>query len=389
MKILNVLLSICLGVVAIATTAWFTGGLEKFADIPEERLPEVTSSGPQPKLVVDSYEHDFGQMGVNAVQSHVFIVRNEGPGELVLTRGDASCKCTSFTIGDQEPDDDEPVRVASGDAVEVKLEWHPTEPSPEFRQNGKIHTNDPLSRTLILQVTGSVVTQVFALPGSTWDFGVVTGEEDEVRTSGLVLSALDEFEFVSLKSDSEWLTIESQPAAQSDLDSHGAKCGYTIDLSLADAAPNGPFVANLEYEVSNDPGVTYTTRVTANKTGPMQVIPGFGVRWNPNKGLLDLGEIDSAEGKSFQLYLFIHGEKATLDELEIMEVTAKPSILKATVEPDTRFKGTGKRRFRVSIEVEPGSQTGNWMAPRTGSITIKTNHPRLPELLLGASVAVF
>src|SRR5688572_15101515 len=53
--------------------------------------PEQASTTAQPKVRVDSEQHDFGVVEVDSLSSHAFKFTNEGDSPLLLTAGSTSC----------------------------------------------------------------------------------------------------------------------------------------------------------------------------------------------------------------------------------------------------------------------------------------------------------
>lgn len=66
-----------------------------------------TSGGKLPKIVFTDTNFDFGTITEGAKVTHVFIFKNEGNADLVLTSATASCGCTTpiFPHGVKHPGD--------------------------------------------------------------------------------------------------------------------------------------------------------------------------------------------------------------------------------------------------------------------------------------------
>lgn len=52
------------------------------------------SSLSMPRMVFDTYQHDFGRLTANESIAYSFHFRNEGDADLVISRCEASCGCT-------------------------------------------------------------------------------------------------------------------------------------------------------------------------------------------------------------------------------------------------------------------------------------------------------
>jgi hypothetical protein len=94
------------------------------------------------------WDHSFGEIPENGGNaSHIFWVRNEGPGVAVLTRVSASCGCTA-TEWSREP-------VAPGDSTAITVSYDPLGRPGVFQKTVSVYSNGQ-PYPLQLRITGDV-----------------------------------------------------------------------------------------------------------------------------------------------------------------------------------------------------------------------------------------
>ena len=113
--------------------------------------------GPQPKVVVDKEDFDFGAVERDATVRHEFLISNQGDYELVLQKGGTSCmKCTIANLPKS--------LLQPGESVSVAVEYHAAIPNGPFRQMAIILTNDRARPRVELSVEGRVTSSFRAMP---------------------------------------------------------------------------------------------------------------------------------------------------------------------------------------------------------------------------------
>ena len=145
-----VIVSAALGIVLGVGTSWARIGLlsgpEPLAidtgcarpgDLPRP------ADGPQPKVVVDVDEHDFGRVAYDKSVEHAFRFSNQGQGPLILESGGTTCgKCTISRLP--------PGPILPGETADVVVEYHAATDQSDFRQTATILTNDPMTPRIAL-----------------------------------------------------------------------------------------------------------------------------------------------------------------------------------------------------------------------------------------------
>src|SRR4051812_2790844 len=107
------------------------------------------NGGDGPRAVVDEEEFNFGNMELDARDSHEFSIRNEGKSPLQLRDGGVSCGlCTEQSITKNV--------LAPGEKSNVLVRWHANKEGP-FHQSAFVNTNDPARPRLSFNLAGKVM----------------------------------------------------------------------------------------------------------------------------------------------------------------------------------------------------------------------------------------
>lgn len=369
MKPGSVLLALVLGVLAIAGTVW----VAKYDAAAPERPPKkekpelLPQSGPPAKAVVDELVHDFGSMERNSKGEHVFTIRNEGEGTLLLKKGTATCKCTKFYIGDD--DKAERLELAPGESSSVTVAWKVDAKTPQFHQDATVFTNDPDRRKLDFEIKGNVVYPFFVNPSRKWFApDMLPGKPGEtVGVFGTRL--LQEFEITEIESTSEYVTAEATVLDQSEIERLGANAAYRIDVKIGHEIPVGRLREYLTIKGSGE-GRSFSEKVEigANRLGPIRIV---GARFNPKSMTLDLGEVNIVDGKRLELSMFV--SEAGEEEIQFQLRESTNPHVKLEIKPDKKFRG-GSKRFLALFEIPPGELTTADPKGRA-EFYVDSNHP--------------
>jgi len=91
--------------------------------------------GPQPRILVSEEEWDFGKVIQGEKPSHVFIVKNEGEGDLIIESIKESCPCIEVSIST--------TLIQSGKSAELKASYDTTDYEGKDEKHIHIYSNDP------------------------------------------------------------------------------------------------------------------------------------------------------------------------------------------------------------------------------------------------------
>ncbi|HEV3122804.1 MAG TPA: DUF1573 domain-containing protein, partial [Isosphaeraceae bacterium] len=119
--------------------------------------PTAESAGPPAHAAVDQdLAYDFGSMSQHSTNSHEWTVTNEGPGDLTLELGKASCSCTKFRTTEVAKEGEKQV-LKKGQSTKVLVEWDTKDNNGSFSQTASVITpNDPARQMIVLVIRGHV-----------------------------------------------------------------------------------------------------------------------------------------------------------------------------------------------------------------------------------------
>jgi hypothetical protein len=93
------------------------------------------NSGPQPRILVSEEEWDFGKVTQGEKPTHIFIVKNEGEGDLIIEGVKESCACIEVSISI--------TRIKQGESAELKVTYDTTDYAGKDEKHIHIYSNDP------------------------------------------------------------------------------------------------------------------------------------------------------------------------------------------------------------------------------------------------------
>jgi len=408
MNLRTILTTIVVLVVALAGTVWLgrgNGDLDpskpaRPASDPADDRPKPAAKGPYPKAVVEKSLYDFGEMAVGQSLSYKFVLKNEGEVPLEVKKGNTTCKCTLSEMQDNS--------VAPGKSIEIELTWTPKSPQENFGQTATIYTNDPKNQELKLQIEGTANNLIAFTGDSTgsphWALPVMSNSEPVSFTGQIHTKYLDEFKLLEIETSKPGLTSTFKPLTPEELKAADAKSGYSIKVTADPKKfPLGGFTERLtvKTDIPNDlaaphseadhkhpdghdhkhehqPGNrNFVIQVSGNHTGPIRIVPTFGVHWNPKSMVLNLGEFSAKAGKEVTLSMFVEG---TEQPLEIIDQEIVPDFLKFELKRDDSFQSKTKQRYELKFAVPAGLPSVSFGQGNLAKVKLKTNHPNAEEI---------
>ncbi len=125
------------------------------AETPSAPPSAPVIAGPAPKVVIESLEHQFGNVKPGTPLTYTFKVKNKGKGGLEIQSVTPSCGCTK---GDFDK------TVAPGKTGKITLTIAKTDHlSGPIVKTAGVATNDPEHKTLTLTLRANFSTQAAAL----------------------------------------------------------------------------------------------------------------------------------------------------------------------------------------------------------------------------------
>ena len=385
---------------------------------PEPPLIDVTGAGadlpsnstPLAKARIDEPEFDFGSMQRGTTNSHVFRVTNEGDAPLVLTPGETSCKCTSFTAGAGP--------IAPGGTGDVTLEWAAKVMPGPFRQTAKLGTNDPRLPQITLSVAGEVIDAVGLSPQ---DFSLGRIGADQSIESSVVFLSFDKEEMTvealppgataivdstadgmlaervpaergPAVGESLPYTVEVTPLATDELSDDRAKAGVRVTLTAGPGLPVGVINEWVTLKTNLPTAESMLVPIFGRVEGDLSV-RGFG--WSADTGVLAMGIVDGAVGRKKKLIVSVKGDQATTANLAI--TTIDPPQLQASLGEPKQVRD-GVVHVPLTVEAPAGTPPmvrlhtgrkpdGSYQHPE-GIIRLTSSLESSPELIIRVRFAV-
>ena len=117
------------------------------------------NSGPQPRILVSEEEWDFGKVTQGEKPTHIFIVKNEGEGDLIIESLKESCACIEVSIST--------TRIQPGESAELKVTYDTTDYVGKDEKHIHIYSSDP--QIPEKRINLYVEIEVFQIPNLTPD----------------------------------------------------------------------------------------------------------------------------------------------------------------------------------------------------------------------------
>ncbi len=344
----------------------------------ETKVPAPpTVDGETPRLEVDKYSHDFGNVELGSTIRHAFVVTNRGPGVLKLTPGTTTCSaCTIAELDNSE--------VPPGESAEVTVEYRTSGPKPEFRQTATVLTNDPRRSRIELTISGKTTSKVEVLPRS-MDYGNVPAGESaqtEAQLRCYLPGALRivEHPFEDAKT-AELFELRSEPLTAEEARREDAESGYTLVLSLKPGLPLGAFQQTIRLTLEIGTGgqrVEERLPIVGTIVGDLSIV---GPGWRND--VLSLGTIDRSAGTTRKLTILVRG--AARDQVEVEATQLDPPQVRVHVGERIPLNESVDQ-IPLEIEIPPGLspaiRLGTEQGPYGEVVLGIKNHPSVKEIRL-------
>lgn len=350
--------------------------------------PEApTPSGPV--AAVDGETFNFGVMQRGGSESHEFIVTNKGNAPLTVEVGRTSCKCTLGEVS-KKP-------LAPGESTPVRLEWVAKSVPGDFRQVATLLTNDPRRPTVELTVEGTV-TETAGLTPEEFLLGRVAADSESSATVYLASYDPDGGQVVAEAAmdpsvaQAERYRFAVEPVEVADLPFDKATSGVKITVTAGPGLPIGHITEWVTVKTNLHDG---KPRGAAPEGDALQVpllavvqgdVSVHGANWIEERGLLNLGTVESGAGKQQKLRLSFKGEHAA--RLRASVVSADPEWLEVDLSDPVEVR-EGVWHQPMTVRVPPGRppEVRSGEGAEAGGIgdgdarlRLATGHPTATEL---------
>jgi hypothetical protein len=152
MPVKNIIIFFLVGVIVIL------GGILVFSNIQNNPSSATqNNTGPQPRILVSEEKWDFGKVIQGEKPTHIFIVKNEGEGDLVIDSLKGSCACIEASIS--------ATLIKPGESAELKVSYDTTDYVGKDEKHLHIYSNDP--QVPDKRINLYVETEVFQTPNLT------------------------------------------------------------------------------------------------------------------------------------------------------------------------------------------------------------------------------
>jgi len=330
-----------------------------------EGLP-IPEQGPYGKAVVDETTFDFGALEKGGKGSHVFTIRNEGPGPLRVLDGKTSCgQCTFGSVSPKNED------IPPGGTATVEIKWDIKSPSPSFRQTADVYTTDPENKKIVFSIQGRVDTVLRMVPDGTWAIGDLSDSQPTTIEGKLYSAIEDNVTIDRVEVSNPLITVTWEKSDPEGLGDRRARSGVLLKVTIAPGKTVGPFRETVKLFTPVRGGTEVEIGLSGNRPGPIE-IKGRGFRSENN--FATLGEFDAEKGQKAKLLMYVRNQEG---ELQAEQVETPESRVKVRVTPTGRSFGSA-RVYDVEIEVPPGPPAMR-RHRESEPVVLKMNHPEITE----------
>jgi len=332
---------------------------------------DLAKPGPHPKAVLVDERFEFGDMALGSTKSHPFVIKNEGEVPLKLEKGPLQCKCTMPALKDKE--------IPPGGQAEVILEWKPLAVQADFEKEAIIWTNDPANPRLALQIVGNVISDDFWEPSDNFSIEPLAQGVGKTLTAFIGSRTRDDLKIEKIDQLNNSLKVEYQPADEALLKEKNAKVGYTFTITVPPSEEITLIRDTITVTVNSATNTHIIWQVAGSRVGPINII---GNGWYAEKQLIQLGRFRAESGmeKKFTLILREPAEQP----IAITDVKTDGPIQVTLVKDEAWAVKTNERYF-LTVKFTPGGTTAVRGADNPLSVTISTNHPKIPTMDLNVS----
>jgi len=159
----NIIIFILVGVIIIlggflvfSTTQSNSSNVTQNNSTTQSNSSSVTqnNTGPQPKILMSEEEWDFGKVTRGEKPTHIFTVKNEGEGDLIITGLKESCDCIEASIST--------TLIEPGGSAELTVSYDTTDYPGKDEKHLHIYSND--SQVPDKNISLYVETEVLQIP---------------------------------------------------------------------------------------------------------------------------------------------------------------------------------------------------------------------------------
>ena len=331
-------------------------------------------SGPSPKVVVDKAEYDFGTLDLHDSGSRDFMFTNEGDAPLTLASGATSCRCATSKISQE--------KVPPGDSAKVTITYKPTDTPGPYQQTAKILTNDPQTPQVTLTISGRITVAMGFLP-SELVFSRLTVGETSTGESRLLCYLEEPLTILghtwSDATTAQYYELTQRPLSSEELNEEPlARSGVLMKVTVKPGMPQGSIRQRLLVETNCASSPVIALPIEGVIGSEITVV---GRGWNPETGILTLGNVASREGAQRRLLLVVRGPLRKDAKFQIERVA--PDVMKVRLGKSSEINEGSVVQIPLFVDIPQGSPSGNYLGSeqgKMGEIVLTTTHPDVPRL---------
>ena len=311
-----------------------------------EKAAEPVVKQGKPKIAVDKRSYDFGKVKEGTNVEHVYRIKNEGDGELVIENVRSSCGCTVAQPTSKN--------LPPGGESEIKATFRTAGRGGKTRKTITVKSNDPVTPTLVLTIQGEIETDVAVKPRSIW-LGQLKKRTKGSADFTVEVSDPERIKVKSVKVDDKAFTVKKLGGGAAGTAKYqiafkgSAKLGRISTRVLVEyeGAKRSPLRVPVSVEVVGDLQYTKYLRFIKRKDDfrPMTIV------------------FKSRSDKT----------------VTIKSATDEQGLLKLTV-----LEAKGKRPM---IRAEVADPTASYQRPRRNKIVVKTSDRDEPTVQIGYTIA--
>jgi hypothetical protein len=317
----------------------------------------ITSGGPT--------TYQFDTMPQNVTGKHVWTVKNQGQGDLVLHMESSTCSCTIAKFKNGED-----AVVKPGEETEIALEFETRTNNGDYKKGATIGTNDPDMPTFELAVHGKVFPAVMTFPGDpVLTYSTISNDEDDHKMSVAVFSKdRPETKVVKITTSSPQVESSHQPLTAAEAKTipldPPVKVGEKVTINVKSGFPLGIFKEEVVITTDHPKQPEVRLSVTGKMVGPVNLIPST----------LVAHDVAGRTGGKGEATIVVRNHRATN-----FKVVKKPEALQAEVVPTDK-----PGRYKLVVTVPPGTPNQRLQ----DEVVLETDHPKAGKLIVPLEIWV-
>ncbi|GIW94815.1 MAG: hypothetical protein KatS3mg110_2856 [Pirellulaceae bacterium] len=338
---------------------------------PRFQLSRLSPSG-TPKLVVAETSHDFGHLPPNTTGRHLFTLRNDGTGNLILSQQSTSCRCTVAELSASV--------VPPGGVAQLTIAWNTGNQSNTgntYHETVTLTTNDPQYKTICFEITGRVSQLFYCDPEEVVLNNLQPGERRWVKINVHPTRDLP-FQIVSLRWAAPVPGLQAEQVSAPD----DATTPKQFVVAVTEELPAGMFNTALwlEAEYADGSRFQWELPVSGQRHARLSLIgPALD-----ESGTCTLGVVRQGQSRRCILTLRVRDERLAPAGAVLAETDS--NVLQVSLEP---VKTSTPGLYRLSIVIPPDAPVCNHLGINSENIIIRpaAGFPE-PVLHLPVSYAV-